>query len=107
MPRHPFSSRQRIPTLPCAHPRCIELADGVRVCAECTAVLPPPDSRPRVLYVLPSGEVVPVIFDHGDAHPFEITYTLEGGKVVTARRLERWVPSHIAADGVVEMVEVR
>ncbi len=45
------------------------------------------DSRPRVMYRLPDGRAVPIIFDHGDSWPMTITYTLEGGKVVTAERL--------------------
>jgi hypothetical protein len=50
--------------------------------------IPVADTRPRVDYALPSGEVVAIIFDHGDPYPFEVTYTLKGGEVVLARRVD-------------------
>ncbi len=44
------------------------------------------DTRPRVNYTLPSGEVVKIIVDHGDVPARTITFQLAGGKIVTAVR---------------------
>lgn len=45
------------------------------------------DTRPRVDYVLPSGERVKIIFDHGDTYPATVTYQLVGGEIVNATRV--------------------
>lgn len=43
------------------------------------------DSRPRYRYQLPSGEVIPVIHDHGQVPQDTITHQLLGGEIVSAR----------------------
>lgn len=49
---------------------------------------PHPDSRPRVLYRLPDGGVVSIIFDRGDQRPLSVSFQLADGRVVFAKRLE-------------------
>lgn len=49
-----------------------------------TATAPAADTRPRRDYVLPSGELVTFIADHGDPIRPMITYALAGGRIVHA-----------------------
>jgi len=58
-----------------------------------TAVKPRPaklraveDSRPRVAYRLPTGDVVAIIFDHGELAPGEVSFQLADGSLVAAVR---------------------
>lgn len=44
------------------------------------------DTRPRIPFVLPDGEPVVIIFDHGERIP-TTTFQRKGGEVVTATRL--------------------
>ncbi len=46
------------------------------------------DSRPRHDYVLPSGEIVAIIFDHGEQAPPTITFQIADGTIVTATKVE-------------------
>lgn len=45
------------------------------------------DTRPRVNYRLPDGEIVPIIFDHDEEHPETIGFQ-KHGRVVTATRVD-------------------
>lgn len=44
------------------------------------------DNRPRVAYVLPDGTIGNIIFDEGDDHPEEISFTSKDGTIGTAYR---------------------
>ncbi len=46
------------------------------------------DTRPRVRFALPSGEVVRIIFDHDEIIPETATYQLADRTIVTARRVQ-------------------
>lgn len=44
------------------------------------------DTRPRVEYVLPNGEIVPVIHDHGQYAQAVLRYAMNGRLVTAIRR---------------------
>ena len=56
-----------------------------------TTVTQATDTRPRIDYRLPSGELVPIIHDHGQVPTPTITFTLAGGEIVDATLVPRKV----------------
>ena len=56
-----------------------------------TTVTQATDTRPRITYRLPSGELVPIIHDHGQVPTPTITFTLKGGEIVEATLVPRKV----------------
>ncbi len=56
-----------------------------------TATVTHPDTRPRITYRLPDGELVKIIHDHGQIPTETITFTLKGGEIVDATLVRRSV----------------
>lgn len=48
------------------------------------APAPTADTRPRADYLLPSGEIVTLVRDHGEAPARSLTYQLADGRIVLA-----------------------
>ena len=56
-----------------------------------TTVTQATDTRPRITYRLPNGDLVPIIHDHGQVPTPTITFTLKGGEIVEATLVPRKV----------------
>ncbi|HSR79033.1 MAG TPA: hypothetical protein VLN57_20840 [Xanthobacteraceae bacterium] len=63
----------------------------------------PVDTRPRALYLLPSGEAVRVVLDHGETPAPTVSYSI-GGKLVVARLIEQVTQGQV--DGVLEALRM-